>query len=71
MTAQLDENLILGDGTRKSMNFCLPLSLRVVLQGFMPARLFSSIKSVALDGFCKYPDGSVRPMPDDEFYAFD
>ena len=46
-------------------------SLRVVLQGFMNARLFPILKHVALDGFYKYPDGSVKPMPDDEFYDFD
>jgi hypothetical protein len=46
-------------------------SLRVVLQGFMNARLFPALKHVALDGFYKYPDGAVKPMPDDEFYDFD
>ena len=46
-------------------------SLRVVLQGFMNARLFPVLKHVALDGFYKYPDGTVKPMPDEEFYEFD
>lgn len=46
-------------------------ALRVVLQGFMNARLFANLKHVALDGFYKYPDGTVKPMPDDEFYDFD
>lgn len=46
-------------------------SLRVVLQGFMNARLFPALKHVALDGFYKYPDGAVKPMSDDEFYDFD
>ena len=46
-------------------------SLRVVLQGFMNARVFPVLKHVALDGFYKYPDGTVKPMPDDEFYDFD
>jgi len=46
-------------------------SLRVVLQGFMNARLFPDLKHVALDGFYKYPDGTVKPMLDDEFYDFD
>ena len=46
-------------------------SLRVVLQGFMNARLFPVLKHVALDGFYKYPDGTVKPMLDDEFYDFD
>ena len=44
-------------------------SLRVVLQGFMGARLLG--KHVALDGFYKYPDGAVKPMSDDEFHGFD
>jgi hypothetical protein len=44
-------------------------SLRVVVQGFMKNRFLGS--SVALDGFYKHPDGSVTPMPNDEFYQFD
>jgi hypothetical protein len=27
--------------------------------------------ATARDGFCKYPDGGVKAMPDDEFYGFD
>jgi hypothetical protein len=46
-------------------------SLRVVIQGFMNARLFPLFKHVALDGFYKQPDGTVKPMLDDEFYDFD
>lgn len=46
-------------------------SLRVVVQGFMPSRIFSAISSVALDGFYKRPNGAVEPMPDKEFYEFD
>ncbi|MDQ1637673.1 MAG: hypothetical protein QOF62_1012 [Pyrinomonadaceae bacterium] len=46
-------------------------SVRVVLQGFMNARLFPLLKLVALDGFYKYSDGTVKPMSDDEFYDFD
>lgn len=45
-------------------------SLRVVVQGFMPGRLLPFIKSVALDGFYKHPDGSVGAMPDEELYEF-
>jgi len=44
-------------------------SLKVVLQGFMNARLFPG-KHVALDGFYKYPDGTGKPMLDHEFYDF-
>jgi hypothetical protein len=28
-------------------------------------------QNVALDGFYKYPDGTVAPMPNEEFYEFD
>ena len=45
-------------------------NLRVVIQGFMKAR-FVPGKHVALDGFYKHPDGTVTPMPDEEFYEFD
>jgi hypothetical protein len=45
-------------------------ALRVVVQVFMKAR-FVPGKHVALDGFYKHPDGTVMPMPDDEFYEFD
>lgn len=44
-------------------------SLRVVLQGFMSARLLG--EHVALEGFYKYPNGAVQPMSDDEFHDFD
>ena len=44
-------------------------TLRVVVQGFMKARLLGS--HVALDGFYKHPDGRVAPMPEAEFYEFD
>ena len=44
---------------------------RVVVQGFMDSRWFRSVKSVALDGFYKHPNGSVGPMPNEEFYEFD
>ena len=43
--------------------------LRVVIQGFMKARLIGG-HHVALDGFYKYPDGTVAAMPSEEFYEF-
>lgn len=46
-------------------------SLLVVIQGFMDGRLLPFIKNVALDGFYKYPDGRLAPMPQQEFYRFD
>ena len=45
-------------------------NLRVVIQGFMKAR-FVPGKHVALDGFYKHRDGTVTPMPNEEFYEFD
>lgn len=42
--------------------------IRVVIQGFMKAKLLG--QNVALDGFYKYPDGTVAPMPNEEFYEF-
>ena len=50
-----------------------PLSsgaLRIVVQGFLKAR-FVPVKDVAIDGFYKYRDGTVAPMPAEEFYKFD
>lgn len=43
--------------------------IRVVVQGFMQAKLLG--KNVALDGFYKYPDGTVTPMSEEDFYEFD
>ena len=43
--------------------------IRVVVQGFMKAKILG--QNVALDGFYKYPDETVAPMPDSEFYEFD
>ena len=44
-------------------------SLRIVVQGFMKARLLG--KHVAIDGFYKYPNGAVKPVRNEEFYGFD
>ena len=40
--------------------------IRVVVQGFMKAKLLG--QNVALDGFYKYPDGTIAQMPCEEFY---
>ena len=45
-------------------------TLRVVVQGFMDARLIPG-QHVALDGFYKRRDGTVAPMPDNEFHDYD
>jgi hypothetical protein len=44
--------------------------IQLVLQGFMEHRFIPG-KSVALDGFYKYPDGTVAPMQPEDFWAFD
>jgi hypothetical protein len=44
--------------------------IQVVLQGFMEHR-FMPGKSVALDGFYKYPDETVSAMKAEEFWEFD
>jgi hypothetical protein len=43
--------------------------IQVVLQGFMEYR-FMPGKSVALDGFFKYPDETVSEMKAEEFWDF-
>jgi hypothetical protein len=43
--------------------------IRVVVQGFMKAKYLGH--HVALDGFYKYPDQTVTPMPNEEFFMFD
>ena len=43
--------------------------IRIIVQGFMKAKLLG--KNVALDGFYKYPNGTVAPMPKEDFYEFD
>jgi hypothetical protein len=44
--------------------------LQVVLQGFMEHRLMPG-RSVALDGFFKYPDETLSEMKAEEFWEFD
>jgi len=47
-------------------------SLVIVVQGFMPSRLFRSLKNVAIDGFYKRSDGSVvEPLSTEDEYLFD
>ena len=43
--------------------------IRVVVQGYMQAKLFG--QNVALDGFYKYSDDTVAPMPNEDFYEFE
>jgi hypothetical protein len=62
-------------GSRKATlgTTVLPLpsgGIQVVLQGFMEHH-FMPGKSVALDGFYKYPDESVSEMKPEEFWDFD
>jgi hypothetical protein len=44
-------------------------AIAVVVVGLMPARWFIG-NNVALDGFCKYRDGRVGIMPDEELDKF-
>jgi hypothetical protein len=44
--------------------------IQVVVQGFLKGR-FMPWKSVALDGFYKYPDETVSEMKTEEFWDFD
>jgi hypothetical protein len=43
--------------------------LQIVVQGFLEHRFIG--KSVALDGFYKYPDETVAAMKEEEFCQFD
>jgi hypothetical protein len=50
----------------------LPLpsgGIQVVLQGFLEHHLHAG-KSVAMDGFYKYPDETVSEMKEEEFWFF-
>jgi len=44
--------------------------IQVVFQGFLEQR-FMPGKSVALDGFYKYPEETVSEMKAEEFWDFD
>ena len=51
--------------------FSLPSGgVQVVVQGFLEHRLMPG-KSVALDGFYKYPDETASEMKVEEFWDFD
>jgi len=45
--------------------------IQVVVKGFMDGKWFRAIKNVALDGFYKYPDGTIAEMEPEDFYEFD
>ena len=45
-------------------------ALQIVIQGFLSHHFFPG-KSVALDGFYKYPDETVAPMSPEDFWKFD
>jgi hypothetical protein len=58
-------------GTIAAMAFPLGSGgIQVVLQGFLEHRFLPG-KSVALDGFFKYPDETVSEMKAEEFFGFD
>jgi hypothetical protein len=67
------ENLAIGSRKATIATMVLPLpndGVRVVIRGFLAHRLMPG-KSVALDGFCKYPDETVSEMKPEEFWDFD
>jgi len=47
-----------------------PGLVRVIIQGFLRFPSWSPAAKVALDGFYKLADGTVRGVPDPEFYDF-
>jgi hypothetical protein len=58
-------------GTIGTIVLSLPSGgIQIVLQGFLEHRIMPE-KSVALDGFYKYPDETTAPMTPAEFWDFD
>ncbi|MFY9681303.1 MAG: hypothetical protein WA416_10900 [Candidatus Sulfotelmatobacter sp.] len=73
LTDQPAEHVMVESRKATIGNIVLPLpsgGIQVVLQGFLEHRLMPG-KSVALDGFCKYPDETVSEMKAEEFWEFD
>jgi hypothetical protein len=73
LTDQPAEHVMVESRKATIGNIVLPLpsgGIQVVLQGFLEHRLMPG-KSVALDGFYKYPDETVSEMKAEEFWEFD
>ncbi|HEX4597664.1 MAG TPA: hypothetical protein VH278_07750 [Burkholderiaceae bacterium] len=73
LTEQPVEEVMLGSrrGTIATIVITSPNGgVKVVVQGFLEHRFFPG-SSVALDGFYKYPDETIAPMSNDEFWEFD
>jgi len=67
------EEVRVGSRRGKIAVLVLPLpggGVQVVVQGFLEHHLFPGA-SVALDGFQKYPDETITPMPPGDFWRFD
>jgi hypothetical protein len=67
------ENVVVGPrkGTIGTIVLALPSGgIQVVVQGFLKHR-FMPGKSVAMNGFYKYPDETIAPMTSEEFWDFD
>ena len=45
--------------------------MRVVVQGFLRKRLVSMISDVSIDGFYKYQDEKIAPLPEEDMMEFD
>ena len=72
MTAVPVENLTVGSRSAKIaviVEMRPNDRLRVVVQGFLKGRFLPG-DHIALDGFYKFPDGTVVAMPREEFYDF-
>jgi len=71
--AEAPEERFVFDGRESTIGIIVQpqkdASHRVVVQGFMKAKILG--KNVALDGFYKWPDGSITEMSAEEFYEFD
>jgi hypothetical protein len=58
-------------GTIGTLMFPMPSGgVQIVVQGFLEHRFLPG-KSVALDGFYKYPDETIAPLSPQDFYDFD
>ena len=71
--ARLPEHITVESRSATIGTIVLPMpsgGLQIVVQGFLKHRFLPG-KSVALDGFCKYPDESIVPMLPAEFLGFD
>lgn len=73
LTNQPSEEVVVDSRRGTIATLVIPVpsgGVQVVVQGFLEHRFFPG-KSVALDGFYKYPDESIAPMSPQDFWHFD